>query len=99
MNCGCLIGRSIKETHPPVAWVLTDKGVTPVELTLVEPADWIDPAEAIDVMEKAVDLTDFVDDLRKLKGQGLDFMSAVSAFCKKNGISKQVIDLLKGADD
>lgn len=103
INTGTLMRRKSDEIqyNPMVGLLLADGSIVQCLLD-TEDDKFIDIEEALQLVEKAVDMTDFIGALNKLQGDSLDFVSAVSEFLQRNNIStsirKRVMEALDGRD-
>lgn len=95
LNPGSFFRRRIDEVrHQPVVGLLYKGGyIVPCELDCSEDK-FIDVDEGTKLIEKGLDLTELVDDLKSLGNGTLDFVETLFQYMDKNGISKSVRKLI-----
>lgn len=96
VNCGCLIPRKLNErNYEPVIYVLFDDGcVEERELDTSEDR-WVGPEESAEfawaeTLEFAEGLSEFVEDLKSLECDSLDFRSAMYRYLDSNRVTGPV---------
>jgi len=90
MNCGSFFRRRIDEmSHRPVVGLLHRNGITPHYLKCHEDK-FINVDEGLGLLEKGMDLTELVMDLKDLGDGALDFVEAVKRYFAKNGVPKSI---------
>lgn len=94
INCGSFFRRKIDEIrHQPVVgllWKDSSGCITqPVRLDCAEDK-YIDVEEGLELLERGLDLTELVDDLKSLGNGSLDFIESLFQYLEKNGITKSV---------
>lgn len=91
VNCGTFMRRKADELklNPALTFIYEDRTVRQVSFDTSTDV-YIDTSDVMDALEKAFDMTDFVDSLGKMMSSGIDFFSSVKQFIKSNGIDKNV---------
>jgi len=92
MNCGTLMRRKADEIDykPQVGLLMSDGTIRPYYLDCSQDK-FIDMAAAVELVEQSLDMTEFLDELRRLGDKGLDFVTAVKRFCKDNNINRGAV--------
>lgn len=90
-NGGTLMRRTAHDIHyePMVGLLLENGYVHPIKLD-IEDDQYIDIEEAMHVMERALDMTDFVGALSQLALDSNDFLETVKRFCDRNNVAETV---------
>lgn len=92
INCGTLMRRKADEIDykPQVGLLMSDGTIRPYYLDCSQDK-FIDMAAAVELVEQSLDMTEFLDELRRLGDKGLDFVTAVKRFCKDNNINRGAV--------
>ena len=90
-NCGALIRRRIDERdYQPMVGLLREDGtVVQHELDCSEDK-WIDPNEGIELAERVLDSSGFLEELSTLDRESLNFEEMVKRYCNQNKIEPKV---------
>lgn len=94
VNPGCLIRRRKNERlYPPTVYLLhEDASVAPVRLSTVDDK-WVEEVdEKIEVLVEGVD--QFLEELRTLDADSLDFEAAVHRYCEQQSVGEQTKALI-----
>lgn len=95
LNCGTFMRRKMDEfNYKPSVSILYEGGNSESILLDCEQDKFIDVDEALTVIEKAIDSTQFVGELSKLVRTLADFGQSLREFCDKNNISSRVKDII-----
>lgn len=98
LNCGCFIRRSISEAQRPAYYgKLTQKGIWECMLLDGSKDRFIDKEEIISMVEEALDVGGFIEELAMLGASGISFLEALQAFFRSNKVSKAVQRLIMEA--
>jgi len=91
INCGTLMRRKADEItyKPQVALLLTSGAFRVIELDTSEDK-FIDLDQALSLVEKTLDMSDFIAELSTLGAKGLDFLEAIQRFVKDNKVDDRV---------
>ena len=104
LNCGTFMRRKADEIRyrPSIGLLHADFTINRVLLD-TEGDQFISMEEATELVETAIDLTDFAGALASLSGDGLSFVSAVRRFLDRNNITEtvrtRVLEAMDNADD
>lgn len=100
VNCGALIRRKMDErSYKPTIWFLcrgTCGMIVPVELDTSEDK-FIDADKALEVLEKGLEMGDFLADLASLGDTAVSFMETVERFLVDNGVGNRIKRLVLAA--
>lgn len=95
LNNGCLMRRRADElNYTPSVGLLLNSGKIKIKKLDCSEDKFINTNTAIDIADKALDMTEFLEELVDLGVKGLDFISAVKAFIKDNNIDTRVAKIL-----
>ena len=99
-NAGGLQRRTISEIdHEPIVNVLFEDGHVEPHFLDCSEDKFIDVDAACEIVEKAMDMTDFLNELKALGEKGLDFAAAVKRFVSDNnvqsGVAKKIFKALE----
>lgn len=91
INPGTFFRRKIDEKdHAPNVGLLHRDGIIETHLLNCKDDKFIDVDKGLELLEKGLDLTELVDDLKSLGNGTLDFVEALFQYLDKNGVSKAV---------
>jgi hypothetical protein len=91
MNCGTLMRRKIDEiNYTPTVGLLHRGGYFTAHYLDCSEDKFIDVEQAMSMVERGIDLGDFVGELAELADTGINFLEAVKQFLNDNGISKRI---------
>lgn len=95
INCGTFIKRRMDEIdYEPQVGLLHLQGNITIHKLDTQIDTFIDPDEALSIIEHAVDAADLLEELGKLGSKVVDFVEAVNQFCERNNVAKGVRKLL-----
>lgn len=92
MNCGTMMRRKADEvSYQPQFGLLSRRGgiITPYLIDTSEDK-FIDTDEALALIDKGVEMAEFISELGSLRDKGVSFVEAVAQFCQKNGIDSRI---------
>lgn len=91
INPGTFFRRKIDEKdHEPNVGLLHPDGTITTHFLDCKDDKFIDVDKGLELLEKGLDLTELVDDLKSLGNGTLDFVEALFQYLDKNGVSKAV---------
>jgi hypothetical protein len=97
-NCGTFMRRKADEfNYEPQVGLITKQGTVIPHKLDCSGDKFIDVEEALALVERAIDATDFLEELIGLGQTAVDFIDAVKQFCERNGVSRRVTLLVENA--
>lgn len=94
-NAGTLLRRKADEiNYKPRVGIVYRSGKIEQYFLETEDDKFIDMDGACAIIEKALDATDFLEELSTIGGKIVDFAEAVERFCERNDISKRIKSIL-----
>jgi len=94
VNTGCLIPRKQNErAYQPSVFLLMEDGTVERHKLDCSEDKWVDPEPGQDV-ERPAGMDEFIEELRGLGADSLDYREAVRQYCEQNKVEQAVLELI-----